>query len=301
MRQPAARDAVLPSGAMHVDTGAARPVEAPAGRGLAWLGALSALLLAAVLAARGHRHVPRSRSADVFRVVAARLGFGAGDANLAGVAAAVVWNLRIPAGRAGRASSARRSPRLGAVFQASFRNPLVEPLHPRRVVGRGVRGGAGHGRARTSRCRCQLAAFLGALAAVGLVHLLARSRGRCPDRHAGAFRASSSASMFAAGVSLLKYLADDSGAARHRLLADGRVLLRDAGPDVVGGRRRPRWRRRVRDDRGRLAAERPVDGRPGGRDAGHRSAAGDGASCWPPPRWRRPCRCPPSASCRGSG
>jgi len=107
---------------MHVDSGAPRPVEVPAGRGLAWLGALSALLLAGMLAAVVIGTY-RISFADVLRVVAARLGSGGADD---GVSAAVIWNLRIPrvllAALVGAALASS-----GAVFQASFRNPLVEP------------------------------------------------------------------------------------------------------------------------------------------------------------------------------
>ena len=188
---------------MHVDTGAPRPVEVPAGRGLAWLGALSALLLAAMLAAVVIGTY-RISFADVLRVVAARLGSGGSDQ---GVAAAVIWNLRIPrvllAALVGAALASS-----GAVFQASFRNPLVEPY----ILG--VSSGAAFGAALGMVAphfplSVPLAAFVGALAAVGLVHLLARSRGDAPIVTL-VLSGIIVGAMFAAGVSMLKYLADEA-------------------------------------------------------------------------------------------
>ncbi|MDO8835008.1 MAG: iron ABC transporter permease, partial [Vicinamibacterales bacterium] len=55
----------------------------------------------------------------------------------------------------------------------------------------------------------QVAAFLGALAAVGLVHLIARSRGDAPIVTL-VLSGVIVGAMFAAGVSMLKYLAADS-------------------------------------------------------------------------------------------
>jgi iron complex transport system permease protein len=123
------------------------------------------------------------------------------------IATAVVWNLRIPrvllamAVGAGLASS-------GAVFQAAFRNPLVEPY----ILG--VASGAAFGAALglvlpQFPLSVQVAAFLGALAAVGLVHGIARSRGDAPIVTlilSGVIVGA----MFTAGVSMLKYLADDT-------------------------------------------------------------------------------------------
>ena len=188
---------------MHVDTGAPRPVEVPAGRGLAWLGALSALLLAAMLAAVVIGTY-RISIADVLRVIAVRLASGGSEQ---GVAAAVIWNLRIPrvllAALVGAALASS-----GAVFQASFRNPLVEPY----ILG--VSSGAAFGAALGMVAphfplSVPLAAFLGALAAVGLVHLLARSRGDAPIVTL-VLSGIIVGAMFAAGVSMLKYLADEA-------------------------------------------------------------------------------------------
>ena len=188
---------------MHVDTGAPRPVAVPAGRGLAWLGALSALLLAAVVAAVVIGTY-RISIADVLQVIAARLGSGGSEQ---GVAAAVIWNLRIPrvllAALVGAALASS-----GAVFQASFRNPLVEPY----ILG--VSSGAAFGAALGMVAphfplSVPLAAFLGALAAVGLVHLLARSRGDAPIVTL-VLSGIIVGAMFAAGVSMLKYLADEA-------------------------------------------------------------------------------------------
>ena len=141
---------------------------------------------------------------DVFRVLVGHLGFGPTDAS---VSSAVVWNLRFPRVLlsiivgAALASS-------GAVFQSAFRNPLVEPY----ILG--VSSGAAFGAALGMivprfPLSVQLAAFLGALAAVGLVHLLTRSRDDAPIVTL-VLSGVIVGSMFSAGVSMLKYLADDA-------------------------------------------------------------------------------------------
>ncbi len=188
---------------MHLDPGVARPAEVPGSRGLAWIGLLAALLVAA-MAAAAIIGTYRVSLADVARVFAARLG---ADGPVDGVAASVVWNLRIPrillACVVGAALASS-----GAVFQATFRNPLVEPY----ILG--VSSGAAFGAALglvapQFPLSVQVAAFLGALAAVGLVHLIARARGDAPVVTL-VLSGIIVGSMFAAGVSLLKYLADDA-------------------------------------------------------------------------------------------
>ncbi len=133
-------------------------------------------------------------------------GSGAGGAD-APVAWAVIWNLRLPrillAILVGAALASS-----GAVFQASFRNPLVEPY----ILG--VSSGAAFGAALglllpRFPLSVQAAAFLGALAAVGLVHLLARSRGDAPIVTL-VLSGVIVGAMFAAGVSMVKYLSDDA-------------------------------------------------------------------------------------------
>ncbi len=195
------------SSAPQPDSGETRrPRDLPSSHGLAWMVALAALLVVGMLAALtiGSYHLS---AADVFRVMAARLGFGAGDANVAGIASAVVWNLRFPrivlAGVVGAALASS-----GAVFQAAFRNPLVEPY----ILG--VSSGAAFGAALGMvmpqfPLSVQVAAFLGALSAVGIVHVLARSRGDAPIVTL-VLSGVIVGSMFAAGVSLLKYLANDT-------------------------------------------------------------------------------------------
>ena len=142
--------------------------------------------------------------ADVAGIVASRLGFGPPDTS---VAAAVVWNLRLPrillAGAVGAALAAS-----GAVFQASFRNPLVEPY----ILG--VSSGAAFGAALglvvpRFPLSVQIAAFAGAVAAVGLVYLLARSRHDAPTVTL-VLSGLIVGSVFAAGVSILKYIASDA-------------------------------------------------------------------------------------------
>jgi iron complex transport system permease protein len=186
------------------DSGKARRLpDVPAAHGLPWMAMLSTLLLAGMFAAVivGSYRVS---VADVFGVIAARLGFGHPSA---AVASAIVWNLRIPrvllAAVVGASLAAS-----GAVFQASFRNPLVEPY----ILG--VSSGAAFGAALglvlpQFPLSVQVAAFLGALTAVGLVHVLARSRGDAPIVTL-VLSGVIVGSMFAAGVSLLKYLATDT-------------------------------------------------------------------------------------------
>jgi len=194
------------SAAPTVDPGEARlPRGTPATHGARWMAALGAALAAGMLAALTIGSYQVSAT-DVYRVIAARLGLGPGGP-ASDVASAVVWNLRIPrvllAGAVGAALASS-----GAVFQAAFRNPLVEPY----ILG--VSSGAAFGAALGMvlpqfPLSVQLAAFLGALAAVGIVHLLARSRGDAPVVTlilSGVIVGS----VFAAGVSLLKYLANDT-------------------------------------------------------------------------------------------
>jgi iron complex transport system permease protein len=142
-------------------------------------------------------------SGDVVRAVLAQWR-AHGDTS---VVSAVVWNLRLPrvllamVVGAGLATS-------GAVFQAAFRNPLVEPY----ILG--VASGAAFGAALglvlpQFPLSVQVAALLGALAAVGFVHVIARSRGDAPIVTL-VLSGVIVGAMFAAGVSMLKYLADDS-------------------------------------------------------------------------------------------
>ncbi len=94
------------------------------------------------------------------------------------------------------------------MFQAAFRNPLVE----RYILG--VSSGAAFGAALGMvmpqfPLSVQVAAFLGALAAALIVHLLARPRGEAPIVTL-VLSGVIVGSVFAAGVSLLKYLANDT-------------------------------------------------------------------------------------------
>jgi iron complex transport system permease protein len=130
-----------------------------------------------------------------------------GDWSDSGVAQAVLWNLRLPrvllAVTVGAALASS-----GAVFQACFRNPLVEPY----ILG--VSSGAAFGAALgmvlpAFPLSTQLAAFLGAVGAVALVHGLSRGRGDAPIV-ALVLSGVIVGSMFAAGVSILKYLANEA-------------------------------------------------------------------------------------------
>lgn len=165
-------------------------------------------LLAAALAAGaaaaltiGAYHVAL---ADVVRIAAARTGLAAPDGSLA---AAVVWNLRLPrvilAVVVGAALASS-----GAVFQATFRNPLVEPY----ILG--VSSGAAFGAALGMviprfPLSVQVSAFTCAVVAVGLVYLLARARHDAPVVTL-ILSGLIVGSVFAAGVSLLKYVADEA-------------------------------------------------------------------------------------------
>ncbi len=144
--------------------------------------------------------------ADFARALARRLGWLA-DAGPVPVAEAIAWNLRVPrvllALFVGAALASA-----GAVFQASFRNPLVEPY----ILG--VSSGAAFGAALGMvvpqfPLSVQAAAFLGALAAVGLVHLVARTGGDAPVVTL-VLSGIIVGSVFSAGVSILKYLAQES-------------------------------------------------------------------------------------------
>jgi iron complex transport system permease protein len=171
-----------------------------------WLFVLMLALAGASLAALSAGAYSLSLS-DLFGVIAngpTASVAGRGDGS---IEAAVIWNLRMPriilAITVGGALAAS-----GAVFQASFRNPLVEPY----ILG--VSSGAAFGAALgmvvpAFPLSVQLAAFLGALAAVVLVKALAGGRGEAPVL-ALVLSGVIVGSMFAAGVSILKYLSNDA-------------------------------------------------------------------------------------------
>jgi iron complex transport system permease protein len=183
---------------MHVDSGAPRLIEVRGPR-LA-PGTLSALLLAMLAAVVIGTY--RISIADVFRVIAARLAGGADG----GIAAAVIWSSRIPRVLLALVGAALASS--GAVFQASF--ATRSSSYPILGVSSGAAFGAALGMvAPHFPLSVPLAAILGALAAVGLVHLLARSRGDAPIVTL-VLSGIIVGSMFAAGVSMLKYLADEA-------------------------------------------------------------------------------------------
>ncbi len=175
------------------------------GKRRAWtLAVLLAGLTAAVLAALSSGTYPISLT-DLFRVLAGGEPAAAGPAD-SRVTAAIIWQLRMPrvllAMIVGAALAAS-----GAVFQASFRNPLVEPY----ILG--VSSGAAFGAALgvvvpAFPMSVQVAAFAGALAAVGLVHAMSRRSGA--PIVVLVLSGVIVGSMFVAGVSILKYLADDA-------------------------------------------------------------------------------------------
>ena len=79
--------------------------------------------------------------ADLFNVVAAKLTGRAADVPSA--VESVIWQVRGPRVLAAALVGAALAV-AGTAFQGLFRNPLVSPDHPRRVVGRGARRGARH-------------------------------------------------------------------------------------------------------------------------------------------------------------
>jgi iron complex transport system permease protein len=179
------------------------PSAPPPRRGALWLAGLAAALAVAALAATTVGAL-RVSFADLLHAFVSSPGPGGSGA---GVEAAVLWNLRIPrillASLVGAALASS-----GAVFQASFRNPLVEPY----ILG--VSSGAAFGAAAglmvpAFPLSVQVAAFLGALLAVGLVRLLAHGDGDAPIVTL-VLSGVIIGSVFAAGVSLMKYLSNDA-------------------------------------------------------------------------------------------
>lgn len=142
---------------------------------------------------------------EVLQVVLANLT-GTGEA-ASPVHQTVVWEIRLPrvivAILVGLALASS-----GAVYQGCFRNPLVEPF----ILG--VSAGASLGASigilyPGILWNVPFAAFLFALAAVGLVYWLSRVDGRNPTLNlilAGIIIAS----LFQAAVSVLKYVSDDA-------------------------------------------------------------------------------------------
>jgi iron complex transport system permease protein len=187
---------------MRYETLALEP--APISRPWLLLLLLLALVAASVaaLAAGAYRLSPSELIDGLFGGATAARGTSDGS-----IEAAVIWNLRMPrvvlAVAVGGALAAS-----GAVFQASFRNPLVEPY----ILG--VSSGAAFGAALgmvvpAFPLSVQSTAFAGAVAAVVVVQALARARGDTPVL-ALVLSGVIVGSMFAAGVSILKYLANDA-------------------------------------------------------------------------------------------
>ena len=139
--------------------------------------------------------------AEVARLLLAGPSAG-GDATL------VVWSLRLPRVLAGLLVGAALSA-AGAAFQAMFRNPLVSPD----ILG--VSSGAGLGAALAilagfSLLRVQALAFLGGLAAVGVVYQVAGRVRRHDPVLVLVLAGVAVGTLFSAGTSLVKVLADPS-------------------------------------------------------------------------------------------
>ncbi|HEX6137971.1 MAG TPA: iron ABC transporter permease [Casimicrobiaceae bacterium] len=171
--------------------------------GRTWIvlaGALAALLALALFALGAGRY-PLS-AGDVARVLWKRLA-GAADA---GMADAIVWQLRMPrvavATLVGAALAAA-----GTAYQHLFRNPLVAPdtlgVSSGAALGAvlGIFVGAGF-------LAIETAAFVGGLAAVGIVMLIASRLTSHDPLVTLILTGIVVASLLGAAISLLKYLAD---------------------------------------------------------------------------------------------
>ncbi|MCP1715609.1 iron complex transport system permease protein [Methanocalculus alkaliphilus] len=143
---------------------------------------------------------------DVYRVILVHLTFG-DVSTLPRLHNTIVWDIRVP--RIILAISVGGALAIaGAVFQGVFRNPLVEPY----ILG--VSSGAAFGAALGIVFphiffSIQISAFIFGALAVTLAYMLARVRGETPIVTlilAGVIIGS----IFAAFVSLLKYISDDT-------------------------------------------------------------------------------------------
>lgn len=125
-----------------------------------------------------------------------------------GDAAIVVWNLRLPRIAAGLLVGAALSA-AGATYQGMFRNPLVSPD----ILG--VSAGAGLGATVAillglSLAWVQVLAFCGALSAVGVVYWLAGLVRRHDPVLVLVLAGMAVGTLYGAGISLVKVLADPS-------------------------------------------------------------------------------------------
>ncbi len=175
------------------------------GRKIVILGILSIILVAtaAVAVVMGAYDIAIY---DVYKTIITHLTFG-NTAEIPKLHNTIVWNIRVPrillAVFVGGALAIA-----GAVFQGVFRNPLVEPY----ILG--VSSGAAFGAALgivfpAIFFSIQLSAFAFGSMAVAMAYFLARVRGETPIVTlilAGVIIGS----IFAALVSLLKYMADDT-------------------------------------------------------------------------------------------
>ena len=164
-----------------------------------WL-ILGGLLFLAVLTGLGAGPFPLS-PAEVARLIVAGPSAG-GDATI------VVWSLRLPRVLAGLLVGAALSG-AGAAYQGMFRNPLVSPD----ILG--VSAGAGLGAAVAilsglALLQVQLLAFAGGLAAVGLVYQVAGRVRRHDPVLVLVLAGVAVGTLFSAGISLVKVLADPS-------------------------------------------------------------------------------------------
>jgi iron complex transport system permease protein len=137
-----------------------------------WLAGGVAALLAALLAgvAFGPAGIP---PAAILADVAARLPLVGGE-RLAPIDSAVLWDLRAPRVALGALVGATLAS-AGAAYQAVFRNPLADPYLLGAAAGAGL--GATIAIAHAGAVPLPIAAFAGAIAAVGGAYLLGRSAG----------------------------------------------------------------------------------------------------------------------------
>lgn len=170
------------------------------GRRALTLGVLSALTFAAVLTAFVFGPYPLSIDALVRALL--------DGPNAPGESAVVVWRLRLPRIVAGMLVGAALSA-AGAAYQGMFRNPLVSPD----ILG--VTAGAGLGAALAILLGLALPwvqgfAFAGGLLAVGSVYLVAGRVRRHDPVLVLVLAGVAVGTLFGAGISLVKVLADPS-------------------------------------------------------------------------------------------
>ena len=158
------------------------------------------IIVASIAITRGAYNIPITR---VYEVIFGKLNIGGQSDSLF---SKIVWNIRMPrilvAAAVGMALASA-----GAVYQGTFRNPLVEPF----ILG--VSAGAAFGASFSilfpeTLFSIQIGAFIFSMVAVLAAYSLARVRGQTPLVTlilAGVIISS----LFSSGLSILKYISSD--------------------------------------------------------------------------------------------